>query len=46
MTAPPFLPFNRAGLVGHELAYVAESIKNGHIAGDGGFTKRASALLS
>jgi dTDP-4-amino-4,6-dideoxygalactose transaminase len=37
--------FNQAFLTGRELEYVAEAIANGHIAGDGPFTRRAQALL-
>jgi len=39
------IPFNRASVEGHELEYVRQSIDNGHISGDGPFTKRASAML-
>ena len=37
--------FNQAFLTGRELEYVAEAIANGHIAGDGPFTRRAQAML-
>jgi dTDP-4-amino-4,6-dideoxygalactose transaminase len=37
--------FNRASLVGNELAYVAQAVANGHISGDGPFTRRCHALL-
>lgn len=39
------IPFNKAGLVGNELAYIREAIEHGHLAGDGPFTKRCAALL-
>jgi dTDP-4-amino-4,6-dideoxygalactose transaminase len=39
------IPFNRPGLAGDELRYVAEAVANGHTAGDGPFTKRCQALL-
>lgn len=39
------IPFNRPAIEGRELEYVRESIANGHISGDGAFTRRASALL-
>jgi dTDP-4-amino-4,6-dideoxygalactose transaminase len=39
------IPFNRASLVGHELDFVREAVENGHIAGDGPFTKRCEELL-
>lgn len=34
------IPFNRAGLVGNEFRYIAQALENGHISGDGEFTKR------
>ncbi len=39
------VPFNRACFEGKELAYIAEAIANGHISGDGPFTKRCHAFL-
>ena len=39
------IPFNRAGLTGREYEYVAEAVRNGHISGDGPFTRRCHALL-
>jgi dTDP-4-amino-4,6-dideoxygalactose transaminase len=39
------IPFNRAGLVGNEFRYIAQALENGHISGDGGFTKRCHELL-
>jgi dTDP-4-amino-4,6-dideoxygalactose transaminase len=39
------IPFNRACLTGNELHYAAEAIMNGHISGDGSFTKRCHSLL-
>jgi len=39
------IPFNRACLGGKELVYVAQAILNGHISGDGPFTKKCQALL-
>src|SRR5262245_10852972 len=39
------IPFNRATLVGNELAYVAEALANGHISGDGPFSRRCHELL-
>jgi dTDP-4-amino-4,6-dideoxygalactose transaminase len=39
------IPFNKASVEGRELEYVRQSIDNGHISGDGAFTKRASAML-
>jgi dTDP-4-amino-4,6-dideoxygalactose transaminase len=43
MTAP--IPFNKPSVEGSELDYVRQSIDNGHISGDGPFTKRTSAAL-
>jgi dTDP-4-amino-4,6-dideoxygalactose transaminase len=43
MSAP--IPFNRPSVEGRELEYVRQAIDNGHISGDGDFTRRASAML-
>ena len=39
------IPFNRPGLAGRELEYIAEAIRCGHASGDGGFTRRCHQLL-
>jgi dTDP-4-amino-4,6-dideoxygalactose transaminase len=39
------IPFNKPGLAGDELLYIAAAIEAGHISGDGGFTKKCHALL-
>jgi dTDP-4-amino-4,6-dideoxygalactose transaminase len=39
------IPFNRACLTGHELTYITQAVENGHIAGDGQFTKLCQSLL-
>lgn len=39
------IPFNKPSVEGRELDYVRQSIDNGHISGDGAFTKRASGML-
>jgi len=39
------IPFNRATLLGDELRYIQEAVENGHLAGDGEFTKRSSKIL-
>ena len=39
------IPFNRSSLVGKEIEYVAQAVANGHISGDGEFTKRCHRLL-
>ncbi len=40
-----FIPFNRAGLAGHEFDYMRQSIDAMHISGDGSFTKKCQGLL-
>src|SRR5216684_3478292 len=42
---PLRIPFNKAGLTGNEWKYVSEAIANGHISGDGLFTKKCHKLL-
>lgn len=39
------IPYNRPSLAGEELAYMADSIKIGHISGDGIYTGKCQALL-
>lgn len=39
------IPFNRPGLTGREIEYVADAVSSGHISSGGPFTKRASAFL-
>jgi len=39
------IPFNRPVIVGNEMDYIAQAIANGHISGDGPFTKKIHALL-
>ncbi len=39
------IPFNKPYMTGKELGYIAQAHANGHMAGDGGFTKRCSAWL-
>src|SRR5436190_13231262 len=39
------IPFNRPGLSGNELTYLAEAIRAGHISGDGFFTRQCHAFL-
>jgi dTDP-4-amino-4,6-dideoxygalactose transaminase len=43
--AEPNIPFNRASLVGTELANVAQAFEGGHISGDGLFTRRCHEFL-
>lgn len=39
------IPFNRPYMTGKELAYIAQAHANGHLAGDGAFTRRCNAWL-
>ena len=40
------IPFNRPCWVGNELENIGDSIKSGHVAGNGPYTKKAQSLLS
>lgn len=40
------IPFNRPSLIGNEIAFITESVRNGHISGNGPFTLRAERLLT
>jgi dTDP-4-amino-4,6-dideoxygalactose transaminase len=39
------IPFNRASCEGRELEYLAQAIADGHVSGDGAFTRRCHELL-
>lgn len=39
------IPFNRPSLCGHELDYMLQAVAQGHISGDGPFTKKCRRLL-
>jgi dTDP-4-amino-4,6-dideoxygalactose transaminase len=39
------IPFNRPHLAGNELAYIAQAHANGHLSGDGAFTKHCEQWL-
>ncbi|RWX44370.1 dTDP-4-amino-4,6-dideoxygalactose transaminase [Candidatus Electrothrix aarhusensis] len=39
------IPFNKPFIVGKELYYIAQAVLEGHIAGDGSFTRKCHALL-
>lgn len=39
------IPFNKPYMTGKELWYIAQAHANGHLAGDGGFTKRCNGWL-
>jgi dTDP-4-amino-4,6-dideoxygalactose transaminase len=41
----PSIPFNRPFVVGKELYYIAQTVQNGHLAGDGQFTKMCNAWM-
>jgi len=40
------IPFNRAAFDGKELTYLAQAVIDGHVSGNGPFTKRAEAMLT
>jgi dTDP-4-amino-4,6-dideoxygalactose transaminase len=42
---PMRVPFNLPALVGHEVDYVLEAVRNMHISGDGAFTRKCQGLL-
>jgi dTDP-4-amino-4,6-dideoxygalactose transaminase len=39
------IPFNKPSLSGNELRYITEAVDQGHLSGDGAFTKKCSELL-
>src|SRR5580698_4352858 len=39
------IPFNKPFMTGRELHYIAQAHTNGHLSGDGAFTRRCHALL-
>lgn len=39
------IPFNKPYMTGRELSYIAQAHANGHLSGDGPYTKRCSAWL-
>jgi len=45
MSENPLIDFNRPTLVGNELEYMAQAVRNGQISGDGPFTKKCHSLL-
>ncbi len=44
-SVPYRIPFNKPGLTGDELRYIADAITLGHSAGDGSYTRRCHAML-
>jgi len=45
MSSPYKIPFNKATLTGQEVENIYQAVENGHISGDGGFTKRCHQIL-
>lgn len=43
--APILVDFNRPGFVGKEMDYISKAVENGHISGDGEFSRRCQAIL-
>ena len=41
----PMIPFNRPEFVGNERSYIVQAVANGHISGDGQFTKDCQRFL-
>jgi dTDP-4-amino-4,6-dideoxygalactose transaminase len=39
------IPFNKPSLVGNEMAYISQALQNGHISGDGVFTRKCHTWL-
>jgi len=39
------MPFNRSSVVGHELDYIAETMRNGQVCGDQRYSRQCQALL-
>ena len=39
------IPFNRPCFAGRELEYISQAIANGHVSGDGRFTRKCHAFL-
>jgi dTDP-4-amino-4,6-dideoxygalactose transaminase len=43
--SPYHIPFNKPAIVGKEIEYILQSVHEGHISGDGPFTKQCHQLL-
>ena len=39
------IPFNKPFIIGHELDYIADAVAQGHLSGDGGYTKSCHRWL-
>lgn len=44
-TTPYRIPFNKPGLTGNEMRYMADAVALGHTAGDGSYSRRCHSLL-
>jgi len=44
-TADDFIPFNKPFIVGKELFYISQAVLNGHLSGDGFFSKQCQDLM-
>lgn len=42
----PGVPFNQLALVGNEFDYLREALANGHLSGDGPFTRKCNAAIA
>ena len=40
-----FIPFNKPCLVGNELKYISRALEDGHISGNGDFTKKCQGVI-
>ena len=45
MTPTLSIPFNKLTLVGNEIDYIMHAVRDGHVSGDGSFTKRSYTLI-
>jgi dTDP-4-amino-4,6-dideoxygalactose transaminase len=45
MDSQTFIPFNRPCLTGKEIAYMEQAVRDGHISGDGQYTRKCNSFL-
>ena len=45
MSSPYKIPFNKATLTGQEVENIYQAVENGHVSGDGSFSKRCHQIL-
>ena len=45
MSRPDLIPFNLPSMVGREIDYIVEAVRQGRLAGDGAFTRRCQSWL-